>query len=117
MTVRSGRGAAPMQLVHPRVVVGAVDDDDLRVGDLPHDARRGLEQMRILVGIVHDAGDGDPVAADLPGDVAVEILRRDDGDRRVGGERAGQGGNRKQQRQCRCGDDFHGYNSRKTKYR
>ena len=73
--------------------------------------------MRVLVGIVHDAADLDPVAADLLGDVAVEILRRDDGDRCIGDERAGQGGNRKQQRQCRCGDDFHGYDSRKTKYR
>ena len=79
------------QLLHPRVVVGAVEDDDLRIGDLAHRARRGLEQMRVLVGIAHDADDGDPVAADLPGDVAVEILRRDDGESGVGGAGAGGG--------------------------
>ena len=50
------------------------------VGDLAHDAGRGLEQMRVLVRIAQDADDRDPVAADLPGDVAVEILRRHDGD-------------------------------------
>ena len=73
------------QLLHPGVVVGAVENRDLRAGDLAHDARRGLEQMRVLVGIVHDADDRDPVAADLAGDVAIEILRRHHSDLAVGG--------------------------------
>ena len=43
--------------------------------------------MRVLVRVVHDADDRDPVAADLAGDVAVEILRRHHGDLAVGGTR------------------------------
>ena len=68
------------QLFHPGVVVGAVDDRDLRARDLARDSGRGLEQMRVLVRAVHDAGDRDPVAADLARDVAVEIFRRHHGD-------------------------------------
>jgi hypothetical protein len=41
--------------------------------------------MRVLVRVVHDADDRDPVAADLAGDVAIEILRRHHGDLAVGG--------------------------------
>jgi hypothetical protein len=75
----TGRGGR-QELVHPRIVVGAVDDDDPRIGDLARDARRGLEQMWVLIGVRHDADDGDPVAADLAGYVAIEVLRRDHGD-------------------------------------
>jgi 3-oxoacyl-[acyl-carrier protein] reductase len=52
---------------------------------MPHDARRGLEQMRVLVGIAYDTRDRDLVAADLAGDVAVEILRRNYSDLAIGG--------------------------------
>ncbi len=53
-----------------------------------------LEQMRVLVGIGEDRGDGDIGAADLRGDVAPEILAGDDfyGIRERGrGEAGGEG--------------------------
>ena len=81
----AGPGRHREQLFHPRIVVGAVVDDDLRGGDLADDGGRGLEQMRVLVGIAQDAGDRDPVAADLLRDVAVKILRRHHCDLAVGG--------------------------------
>ena len=72
----SGPGRHLEQLFHPWVVVGAVVDDDLGRSDLAHDGGRDLEQMRVLVGIAQDAGDRDPVTADLLRNVAVKILRR-----------------------------------------
>ena len=74
--VRLGR--CREQLVHPRIVVGAVVDDDLGIGDGARRRRAGLEEMRIVVGIGKDAGDGDMAAADLAGEVAIEILGRHD---------------------------------------
>ena len=86
------------QPFHPRVVVGAVVDDHLRRGDLADDGRRGLEQMRVLVGIAQDAGDRNLVAADLLRHVAVEILRRHDRDFAAGRAGAGEGRKCDQQR-------------------
>src|SRR5471032_657920 len=53
--------------------------------------------MRVLVGIVHDADDRNPVAADLAGNVAVEILRRHHGDFVVSGAGGVTAGKRKEQ--------------------
>ena len=75
------------KLFHPGIVVGAIDDNDLRLGDLADSGWRCFEQMRILVRIAHDADDGDTVAADLACDVAVEIFCRDHADLIVGGHR------------------------------
>ena len=77
--------AKPQQLLHPRIVAGAVEHHDLRGRDLAHDGGRGLEQMRVLIGIVQDADDSDAVAADLARDAAVKILRRHHGDLVAGG--------------------------------
>ena len=66
------------QLLHPGIVVDAVDDHDLRGGERLGGLGARLEQMRILVRIAEDAGHRDVVAADLAGDVAVEILGGDD---------------------------------------
>ena len=51
------------QLLHPLVIVAAIEDDDLRIGDVAHLARRRLEQMRVLIRAGDDAVDGDAVAA------------------------------------------------------
>ena len=81
---RSSSGSVAVLLVaaYPSTgrSVGTVEDHDSRVCDMQHDARRGLEQMWVLVRVVHDADDRDPVAADLAGDVAIEIFRRHHGD-------------------------------------
>ncbi len=37
--------------------------------------------MGVLVGINQDAGDSDVVSTELTGNVAVEVFRRDDGQR------------------------------------
>ena len=95
------------QSLHPRVVVGAVVDDQLGRGDFADDGRRGLEQMRVLVGIAQDAGDRNLVAADLLRHVAVEILRRHDRDFAVGGARAGDGHQRNQKRHPEPDDCLH----------
>ena len=80
-----GLGRGLEQLIHPWVVVGAVEDNDLRRRNLPRGARRSLEQMRVLVGIAHDASDCDIVTADLPCNITVEILRCHDTDLAIGG--------------------------------
>jgi hypothetical protein len=41
--------------------------------------------MRVLIGIVHDTDDRNPVAADLARDVTVEIFRSHDGNLIFGG--------------------------------
>jgi hypothetical protein len=82
------------QLRHPRVVVDAVVDHDPRGRDGARDRWAGLEQMRVLVRIAEDAGHAHVGAADLAGDVAVEVLGRDDRDRGVRGLRAGWHGQR-----------------------
>ena len=66
------------QLFHPGVVIDAVDDHDLGVGERLGGLGARLEQMRVLVGIGQDAGDGYVGAADLRGEVAIEVLRGDD---------------------------------------
>ena len=76
-----GRTGGPEEFLHPRVIVDAVIDDDARARDVPAHRGTDLEQMRVLVGIVEDAGHRDVGAADLLGDVAVEVLGRDDLDR------------------------------------
>ncbi|EAY63849.1 Periplasmic solute binding protein [Burkholderia cenocepacia PC184] len=70
------------QFAHPRIVVGAVVDHDLRVLERAGRLRARFEQVRVLIGIAEDAGDRDVAAADLRRDVAVEILRGDDVDGR-----------------------------------
>ena len=94
LAVRLRRRA--QQLLHPGVVVGAVHDGDLRARDLPHDARRGLEQMRVLIGVVHDADDVDMGTPDLVRDIAIEILRCHHGDLAIGGACGRSRGERKE---------------------
>jgi hypothetical protein len=55
--------------------------------DLANDRRRNLEQVRILVGIAQNAGNGYPIAADLLRNVAGKILRCDHLDLAIGGAR------------------------------
>ena len=91
--MRPGLGVAFSSFVHPGVVVGAVVDDDSGGRELAQHRGRGLEQMRVLVGIAHDADHLDLQAADLVGDVAVEILRRHQLDHAIGGAGGGRCGN------------------------
>jgi hypothetical protein len=63
--------------------------------------------MRVLVRVVHDADDRDPVAADLAGDVAIEILRRHHGDLAVGGACAGNRGKREEKGKGEPGGGLH----------
>src|SRR3954471_6902295 len=74
-------GGGREELVHPRVVVGAVVEDDLRVGDGAGGGGASLEQMRVVVRVVEDAGHGHMAAADLGGEVAIEVFGCDDADR------------------------------------
>src|SRR6266700_96563 len=67
-TARPWRGG--QELLHPGIVVGAIENHDLCACELAHNSGSGLEQMRILVRIGHNAGDRNPLAADLAGDVA-----------------------------------------------
>ena len=63
--------------------------------------------MRVLVGVAQDADHLDPVAADLLGDVAIEILRRHQLERR-GGLRGGRKTKRETKRQQQGeGEGFH----------
>src|ERR1700691_1019019 len=64
--------------------------------------------MRVLIRIAQDAGGGDAVAADLSSDVAVEILRRDDGYFSVGSVRYRQGGQSKEKRSHNPNEPLHG---------
>jgi len=79
------------QLLHPRIIIDAVDDHDLRLGERLRSLGARLEQMRVLVRTAEDAHHRDSVTADLAGDVAVEVLGGDDphrvGERRRGDER------------------------------
>ncbi len=61
--------------------------------------------MRVLIGIVHDADDRNPVAADLARNVTVEIFRGHDGNLIFGG--ADRHGLRKKQRK-KQGEPGHG---------
>ena len=90
------------QLLHPGIVVDAVDDDDLGVGQRLGGLGARLEQMRVLVGIGQDAGDGDIGAADLGGDVALEILGGDD----LHG--IGESGRRRARRPAQSGEETDG---------
>ena len=97
ISLRPGALWAREQLLHPGIVVDAVDDHDLGVGERLGGLRARLEQMRVLVRIGEDAGHGDIVAADLAGDVAIEILGGDDlhriGERRrAASAQSGEGG-------------------------
>ena len=74
----AGRVVGAQELLHPRVVINAVDDDDLGVAERLRRLRTGFEQVRIVVGIGENAGHRDIRAADLARHVAVEIFRRDD---------------------------------------
>ena len=63
-----------------------------------HDGRRGLEQMRVLVGIAQDADDRYLVTADLLCHVAIEIFRGQDRDFAAGRTGVGEGRNCDQKR-------------------
>jgi hypothetical protein len=76
--MRPGARRCRQKLIHPRIVIGPIEDNDLRRTDLADDRRRCLEQMRILIGIAHYGDDVDQIAANLPSDVSIEIFRRDD---------------------------------------
>ena len=94
-----GRACGPEQLLHPRVVINTVVDDDARGRDIPADRRTHLEQMRVLVGVAEDAGHLHVRTADLLGDVAVEVLGGDDADRLTHHLRQ----NRRCEQDCECG--------------
>jgi hypothetical protein len=61
--------------------------------------------MRVLVWIVHDADDRNSVAANLPGDIAVEILRRHNRNLILG--RMDWGGRTKSQHKGEANGAFH----------
>jgi len=63
--------------------------------------------MRILIRVVHDADDRNPVAADLAGDIAVEILRRHHGNLAVDGARGRRRGKGEQGGEHEPGDSRH----------
>ena len=77
----SGRLMGAEQLLHPGIIIDAIDDDDLGVRQSLRRIRARLEQMRIVVWIAENARHRDVRAADLGREVAIEILRRDDLDR------------------------------------
>ena len=66
------------QLLHPGVVVDAVDDDHLGVGERLRRLGARLEEMRVVVGVRENARHRDIVAADLCRKVAVEVFGRHD---------------------------------------
>jgi hypothetical protein len=70
------------QLFHPGVVVRAVEDDDRRAGDRSRRRCAHLEEMRVLIGVAENADHGHLGAAELLGDIAIEILRCDNAQRR-----------------------------------
>jgi len=65
------------QAGHPGVVIGAVDNDDVGIREADGDRWAGGEKMRVLIGVVQDTADGDKRTADLAGDVAIHVFRRD----------------------------------------
>ncbi len=89
-------GRCAREVVHEVVVAEAVLNEDLRLAQLPGDARVGLEGVRIGVRVAEDRADGHVVAADLLRDVGVFVLRGHDRDR-ARGARRGRGGG------VRCG--------------
>ena len=77
ISLRPGALWALEQLFHPRIVIDAVDDDDFGVAQRLRRLWACLEKVRVVVRIGEDAGHDDVRAADLGGEVAIEILRRD----------------------------------------
>jgi len=77
----AGAAGGAEQPGHPWVVIGAVVHHDARILERAGGLRAGLEEVRVLVGVAEDTRHADVRAADLLGDVAVEILGRDDLDR------------------------------------
>ena len=63
--------------------------------------------MRVLIGIAQDADDRDPVAADLLGHAAVEILRRHDCNFAAGRLGVGERRTRNQERHPEPDDRLH----------
>ena len=92
----TGLGRCAEHLLDPGIVAGAVVEDDLRGRDLTDDRRRNLEQVGVLIRIIQDADDRYPVAADLLGNISVEILGRHNLDLALGRPRDGD--HRRQQR-------------------
>jgi hypothetical protein len=72
--VRSGR----LELLHEGVVAETVLNDQVRSCNREAVTCSRLEEMRIGVRVGEHGSHHDPSAADLPGDVAVEVLRSDD---------------------------------------
>ena len=68
------------ELIHPVVVAASVFDHEIRLGDGLGVVDARFVFVRIDIGIRQDARHLDPIAADLLGDVSVEILRRHDPD-------------------------------------
>jgi hypothetical protein len=56
--------------LHPRVVIGAIEDHDSSIGDFADDAGRRFEQVRVLIGIAPDAQDRNAASTDLPCNIA-----------------------------------------------
>ncbi len=94
----AGRLVGGKQLLHPWIIIDAVDNDDLGGGEGLGGRGARFEKMRILVRIREDAGHRDIRPADLGRDVAVEILRGHDLDR------IGSRGGARPERQGKNGD-------------
>ena len=71
-------GVGGEQLVRPRVVADAVDDRELRAGERARVGGGRLVVVRIGRRARDHARDVHAVAAELRGDAAPEVLRRDD---------------------------------------
>ena len=69
-----GAASGAQQLLHPGIVADAAVDDDLSRRDFACDRGACLEQMRVLVRVAQNARDFRAPAADLLGDITVEVL-------------------------------------------
>jgi hypothetical protein len=66
--------------LYPGIVIGAVEDHDSGIGDFADDAGRRFEEVRVLTRIAQNAQDRNAASTDLPRNIAIEILRRDNSD-------------------------------------
>src|SRR4051794_40386075 len=71
------------ELGYPGIVIRAVIDHDPRGREVACDRRTRFKEMRILIWVAEDACDLDFLAPDQGGQLAVEVLGRDDRNRPV----------------------------------
>ena len=82
-TSRFELGDGILEPLHEGVVADPVLDHEPRLRDGEAVARARLEEMRVGVRVGEDRRDGDVRAADLLRHVAVDVLGRDDAERRA----------------------------------